>query len=231
MNQVDFLPESYRRTQQRRGRQLRHIMLVLAVASGLVFAAAATKSQTRKAKLNAERLEGTVESEQVTLGALADLEREHKGLMNRSRLRRELEPTVMYSQVIASITEVLPAEVALSELTMQTVKPAPEPKETDAQREARQRRSAKNKDKKPIYEPHLIGVEITGLASDDLAVAHLVSSLDAHPLFSRVTMRSSRTIQTQGVHAREFSLTATVDLDRELKWANPDALVEVTLAD
>jgi len=229
MNQINFLPESYRRSQQRRGRMLRQAVLVLSVAGCLVLAAIVAETHSRSERLHAERLEDTVKSEQVTLGALAEIEHDHAALLNRARLRQELEPAVMYSQVIAALSKAMPEEVAVTGVEMLTVKPKPEPKETEAQREARKRRSSRHENKDVVYEPYLIQLEIDGLAPDDVSVAMLVAALDEHPLFSRVTMRSSRTTNTQGLQAREFSLTATIDLDREFDWIEPSS--EVAHAD
>ena len=73
-----------------------------------------------------------------------------------------------------------------------------------------------------------IRVELEALAPDDLSVATFVSELDASPLFTGVKMRSSRSTETRGVFAREFRLTAVVDLDRNFKWLDRE---EVARAD
>jgi hypothetical protein len=195
--------------------------LLLTIAAGcLAGAAVGIKAHSHRLADTADRLESTVKSEQGALGVLAMLKRERDELIKQVELKRDLMPSVSYSQALASLTAVLPPQVAVSELVLRSVHPAPEPIETEAERQARRARPAKptaDGETEP-YEPNLIGIELRGLAADDSSVARLVSRMDEHPLFSRVTMRSSRGVQKQGLEAREFSLTATIDLDRRFEW-------------
>ncbi len=230
MNQIDFLPESYRRTNQRRGRRVRQIMLVVIVVLVLIGTTVAMKTHTANLTRTAERLDDTVQTEQGSLGVLAMLKRERDELQKHIELQRDLLPAVSYSQVIAAISHALPEEIAIRDLVLRTVQPKPEPIETDAMREARLAQSArvKTSGQKPPVEPHLIGIELEGVSPSDLAVATLISTLDQDPLFSRVTMRSSRSVERHHLRMREFTLTATVDLDRRFEWTQ--TVAEVNLA-
>lgn len=228
MNEINFLPESYLQAQKRRGRLLRQVALVASVAGCLIVATVGLKANSASQRNHAERLEETVRAEQGALTVFSGLEDEHASLTKRVELQRRLEPPVTYHQIVTELSQALPAEVAVTEVVMRSVRPAPEPIETDAQREARLKRE-EDREKAAKIEPHLVGIEIQGLASDDLAVATLVSTLDGHPLFSRVTMRSSRAVSRNGLQAREFSLTTTVDLDRKFRWIEADQ--EVAHAD
>ena len=170
----------------------------------------------------AARIEDTVKTEKGSLGVLAGLQSEQEQLLKRLELREQLLPPVSYAQIISAISQTIPGEVAVTEMVMKSVHPKPEPIETDAEREARLAGQTRKDKKTPekTYEPHLVGIEMQGIAPDDLTVASLVQQLDRHPLFSRVTMRASRSVNTsQGLQAREFSLTATVDMDRKFIWS------------
>ncbi|MEM9420228.1 MAG: PilN domain-containing protein [Planctomycetota bacterium] len=225
MTQVDFLPESFHRAQQRRGRLFRQIILLGATVGCLAVASLGLRAHTANQLRTAERLEATVESERTAMGLINGLDHERKELLKTFDLKRELDPPVTYSQVLAIFGHVLPEAIAVTELSMTSVRPKPEPLAVE---EARGRKQ--NEETEKVEEPHLIGLELRGLAPDDLAVARLVSALDEHPMFERVTMRSSEGVQTQGVIAREFSLTATVDLDREFRWTDHET-EEVAHAD
>ena len=229
MNQINFLPESYRRAQKRRGRLLRQIALVSSVAGCLVIATIGLKANSIGQSRAADRLEQTLEAEQGALGVISDIEQRHASLLKRAELKRTLIPPVSYHQALGALSQNMPEQIAVTELIMTSVRPKPEPIETDAEREARLKRNATPKDQPAPYEPHLIGIELEALAPDDLAVASFVAQLDESPLFSRVTMRSSRAVVTDGLQARRFSLTATIDLDREFRWS--DANPEVAHAD
>ena len=220
MNQIDFLPESYLRAQRRRGRWFRQVLAVLGVAALLAGTAVLMRSHSANLEHTAQRLEDTVETERGSLGMLAMLQRERDQLERQVQLQRELTPEVSYGQVLAALTGALPPGVAVRELTLRSVYPAPEPIETDAEREARLAQSARTRGGQATaaIEPHLIGIEFRGVSPTDLAVATLIATLDEDPLFSRVTMRSSRGVERESLRMREFSLTATVDLDRHFEW-------------
>ena len=223
MNQIDFLPESFRRRQRRRGRLIRQIVAVFAVAAVLAGTAVLMRGHSRGLQATAQRLEDTVDTERGSLGMLAMLQRERDQLEKQVELQRELTPEVSYSQVLAALTRSLPPGVAIRELTLRTVYPKPEPIETDAEREARLAKSNRQRTQKipATVEPYLIGIEFRGVSPTDMAVATLIATLDDDPLFSRVTMRSSRGVERQNLRLREFTLTATVDLDRHFEWTPP----------
>lgn len=223
--QVDFLPESYRKARQRRGRLVRQIALVGSIAGCLALATLTMKAHSHSQRATAERLEDTVKSEQTALGVVSGLNQERRQLLDNFDLKKELAPPIIYSQVIAEIGHALPEGVAMMELAMRSVRPKPE-----ALVEKNEGRKESDANKPKPYEPNLIGIELRGLAPDDLTVATLVSTLDENAMFSRVTMRSSEAVTTQGLHARQFNLTAIVDLDRDIRWAD-DAPTEVAHVD
>lgn len=216
MTQVDFLPESYHQARKLRGRLIRQIVLVACVAGCLVAATIGIKAHSLNQARTAERLEDTADSERTALNLISGLDHERQALLKSFELKRELEPPVTYAQVLASLGHVLPEGIAVTELSMMSVRPEPEPLR-DAKSAGRKQPQAQAEAPR---EPDLIGLEIRGLAPDDLAVAVLVSALDEHPLFERVTMRSSEGVEEDGLLAREFNLTATVDVDREFRWVN-----------
>jgi len=192
----------------------RQVALVASVAGCLAAAAVGIKAHSHHQSRTAERLEATVQSELTALDVITGLNHERQELLKTFDLKRELEPPATYSQVLALLGHALPKGVAVTELSMLAVRPRPEPVED---KRASRRKAKPVAEAKP-QEPHLISIELSGLAPDDLSVAVLVSTLDEHPLFSRVTMRSSESVDVEGLIAREFSLTATVDLDRKFKW-------------
>lgn len=218
--QVDFLPESFRQARRRRGRLIRQVALVGSIAGCLALATVALKTHSHHQRGTAERLEDTVKSEQNALTVLSGLNQQQRQLIDTFDLKQELQPQVRYTQVITELGHALPEGVAVVELALRSVRPKPEPMGSDKPSGRRESDAEKPRD----YEPNVIGVEMQGLAPDDLSVARLVSALDEHPLFSRVTMRSSQAVTMRDLIARKFSLTATVDLDRDVRWVTPTAM-------
>jgi hypothetical protein len=227
MSELNFIPDSYYRAQRRRGRRVRQGLLLLAVAAGLCVAGVGMKGRSLAQLETAERLEEVLDTEQGSLGVLAMLQREKQELVQQVDLHRDLVPTVSYADVIAAVNHALPDEIAMTELVLRSVRPDPEPRAaadtTTATRRGGQAEETQD------HEPNLIGLELLGLAPDDLAIARLVSNLHEDPLFSRIKMRSSRALTVGPIRAREFSLTLTVDLDRRIEWI--DSPAEVAHAD
>ena len=219
MNTVDFLPPSYVRRQRRKVRTCRQVALVAVVATLLGFWAVALEANQHGQRRLAEQLESAVAAEADRRTVLTRLESTHDSLLRQMAVNRELSQPVSYTQVLATLGSLLPGEVTVTDLRLESVRPAPA-------------KPAAKGDPAPVKvlvkQDDFIRVELEALAPDDLSVATFVSELDASPLFSGVKMRSSRSIETRGVFAREFRLTAVVDLDRDFKWLDRE---EVARAD
>lgn len=229
MNQINFLPDSYRHAQKRRLRTLQQAVLVALTAASCVAGAIGLKARSHAMSRNADNMEQTVRAEREALGAISEIEKQHASLMKRAKLQKTLMPPVSYHRVIAALSGTLSPDIAIKELVMTSVRPKPEPAKTPAQRKANHKHKTESEPSTAKKQPHVIGVELQGLAPDDLAVAGLVAALDGHALFSRVTMRSSQTVTVRGLRARAFNVTATIDLDREFDWVSPSP--EVARAD
>ncbi|MEM9883752.1 MAG: PilN domain-containing protein [Planctomycetota bacterium] len=212
---MNFLPKSYRQARSRRGRVMRRVALVAAAAGCVGAATVGMKAHSRSLRLTAERLEDTVQTERTTMGVITGLDKRRSELLAQFDLKRELVPALTYSQVLSALSATLPEGVAVSELAMRSVRPKPEPRVVP---EATGRRGGGAVSEEPAYEPDVVGVELIGLAPDDLSVASWVAALDGHPFFSKVSLRSTRPVETRGLIARRFSLSAVVDLDREFRW-------------
>ena len=135
MTQIDFLPDSYRRAQKRRGRVARTVLLTAIAAGVLVVATVGLKAHRVSLERTAARIEDTVKTEKGSLGVLAGLQSEQEQLLKRLELREQLLPPVSYAQIISAISQTIPDEVAVTEMVMKSVHPKPEPIETDAERE------------------------------------------------------------------------------------------------
>ncbi len=211
MNHVDFLPPSYRRRQRRIARTYRQVALVAVAATLLGFWAVALEANHYGQRKLAEQLESSVQAKADRLTVLARMDRTYAALTRQSEVYRELSQPVSYTQVLGVLATLLPDEVAVTDLLLESVRPTPR-KASDKP----DKKAAKTK----VKQDDFIRVELEALAPDDLSVATFVSELDANPLFSGVKMRSSRSVETRGVYARQFRLTALVDLDRDFEWTD-----------
>lgn len=216
MNEVDFLPESYRKVKRRRGRMFRQGTLMAIAVSSFVLWGVALKTHSVGQRQYAEQLESTLVSEQGKLQVLAQLNNEYGDLQRQLKLNRELSQPVTFSQIIGYLGVQMPDEVAITELVLNARRPKPEPLAEESATSGR--RTKDDRDAGP--EPNYIQIELEGVAPNDLSLANFISAVDENPLFSQVYMGSSRTIEMKGLVARQFRMSAVVELDRDFVWAS-----------
>ncbi len=134
-------------------------------------------------------------------------------------LRDDLKAPVPVSSAIATIAELMPASMGLTQWSW-TAPPA-EPKPLKKTRSRKRRRG-------PEQVP-TIKLSLTGMAPNDLAIARLIGRLDERPLFANVELVYSQALETDELMARQFQITAQVPLNRPYQLQEPQA--EVAHAD
>lgn len=214
MKQVNFLPESYVRTQQRRKRVYRQFSLIVVAAVCFAFWGIGLQADRVHHRRLAEEVESAMVNEKSKLDAMASLDKDYQALSRQAELNRELTQPVTFTRVLETLGELTPQEVAMVDLSLVSVRPTPQATST--------KKANKKSDEPEKRQPDLIEVELEALAPSDLSVAKLVSSLSDSPLFTSVKMRSSRTVEQDGYYVRRFRLTAVIDLDREFRWVSED---------
>jgi hypothetical protein len=215
MNNVNFLPKSYLRRQKRQRRLLRQSGLIAVSLVALGFWFVGLKAENYRLGNLAAQTEASVKQAEAELQQIKTYQREIGSLQAEHELNRQLAQPVSYGQVLAVLGAITPDEVAMTRLSLDSHRPEPAKAEVAGSSKRKAKRASKEV---KAEEPDFIEVEIDGLAPDDISVAALISELDSHPLFSSVKIRSSRSIETRGVIARQFYLSAKVDLAREFEW-------------
>ncbi len=225
MNEINFLPQSYRdrlRTRQRRVRE-GAVVLLLCGALGVYWTYGMTaRMSLRQQALQAEdRLANALSTEQQVL----ELREVKEQLMEQRRVQRAVRVPVRHHQVVRVLGSLLPESMALRALTLENDRPTPKAWQPPAEEIDDERAGGV-----PVFsaeptkaEPNLIKVEFEAVAPDDLTVAALIASMSEHPLFTGVKLHSSRYVETQGLAARQFRVTANVDLSREYVWTDPSS--------
>ena len=124
---VNFLPESY--LQRRDLRQVKRKCVLLGLGGVLVIAAwgMVQFSATTRLGAKAEALAAEAQAAERMQLELTRLRDQHGSLLQQVEVGRELSMPLHQAEVIRLLSDVLPEEVVLSELNIQTVRPAPEP--------------------------------------------------------------------------------------------------------
>lgn len=227
MNQVNFLPDSYLRRRARRNRVARQVLLVAIVAGGLsVWGGLIRGANVMKAD-TARTLDGQVAAARKMQTEMNRLKTRRAALTHQVKVQRELAQSISHTDVIASLAEMVPPQIALTELQMLTRRPKPTPVVPSGSRRSSRRHSSTTAAATDPIER--LEIEFSALAPDPASVANLVEAFSRHPMITQVQMRHTRAIEVRGVLAREFKLMIQVDLNRQ--FMDPDKVAEVAHAD
>jgi hypothetical protein len=206
MNHVNFLPESFIRQRAIRQRKTRHMLIV----AGTVLCMAAwyigARAQIMALRSESNQLKADIVSAMTQKSEMVKLQIEQKQLVHKVKVQSELAQSLKHSQILALLADMMPASMAMNELTMLNQRP---PLRTNTEKVS--------KDGKPIphpTEPNLVSIQLDGLAPDDLLIANLVGDLTEHPAFENVKMLHSKAVTVEKVQARSFRLEMVVPLAR-----------------
>lgn len=216
MNEINFLPQSYRARLHARIRHVRQVGLVvvvtLAMAAYWAYGLTGGMMLRRAAEGAEDQLANALSRESQVLV----LREQKKTLAEARGIQRELRVPIRYFEVLNVLGTLVPEPVALRELVFDNKRPAPKPfvAASDPTKNRPQPAFTVAKTEKKA-EPDVMNITIEGLAPDDLSVAELIAGMSSTALFSDVKLRSSRFTETQGVAARQFRISAQIDLGRD----------------
>lgn len=210
--QINFLPESFLRKQKRRGRIVREIVLVGAVAGCLFILSGATHARYIRLQQMVSLQEEKASSAQQTAAEVSKMQKLQSELAMQIGIQRRLEAPVTHTKVLAALSHLAPPSITMTDvsMTMDVPKPTTKPsasKKTDA------------KASKAAPPPSLTSVrmEVVGLSPSDVEVANFVGTLSENPLFSNVKMRYIRATRSKNIAARQFRIEMEVLLNREYR--------------
>lgn len=211
MSQINFLPETFqraRRRQQRRPIEFLCIAGTLVALGGLWLSMSGPDSALAN---QAKQLDRDLEE-------IEQLQAEHTHLIqNRSQLQRKLitaretyQP-INATQILSRLSAMAPETIRLVNVEFAAERPAPEGMPDP---NAANKKVVGKKEKAKPKEPSLMKITITGHAPSDDQLVTLIRRMDADPVFTSVTMRSSRQDKTKTHFVRTFHLDVVIDLDR-----------------
>lgn len=220
MKPVNFLPEQFVRQRAARRRRSQHIVLVAAVAVGLVGWWLTGAAQVEILREQAQTLQDQVEDAHGQLSEVNILRQKRADLIQQVRIQRELAQPIQHAQVLSMLGRAMPPAVGATEMLVlaqrNPLKQAPPPG-TKARRA---------REVKPL-EPEKLKIELTGLSPSDEQVANFMANLAQEPVFSNVKLLYSRPVTVGRLIGREFRLEMEVMLDRDYRPATPTEVAHV----
>lgn len=208
MNHINFLPERYIELAQRSRRRPMNFLAigitVLALAGAWVLGDRSQALAQRTQQLQAEL------DQRATANTAADaLRREIAEVQAQREIAREISQPVSTAQVLATLAQVAPSAIKVTDLQIVAHRPTPNKPVTEEQGDAPV--------EAPAFEPTWLEVTLSGIAPEQADIVALTRALSEHPLFTQVRLRSSGVAQSEYFEARTFALDIRIDLDREFE--------------
>ncbi len=215
MNEINFLPPSFYRQRKRRRRLYIEAAVIALFAGLLAFAHVLGGQSLQSLRDYAAETEAVGTAAQQKFKDLAALQHEYRQLTSQLGIHRRVSPPVGFTPVLASISNLMPESIALTELKMDCPRPTHPPVELETSKQ-RSSRTAKSK-AAAVKIVEKMRIELTGLSPDDARVADFVGKLAQSPLFTDVKLEFSRSTTQDGLVARRFRVSMLIPLDRDYR--------------
>ncbi len=215
MNTINFLPASYERRRRRRARLVVETALVIVVGALLVGVSAALQIVELNKRQHVNELEHQVLAARKAIDEAAALQALTRELQHQLTLQRELVQPINHSQILATMSQLVPASMTMTEWHATLHCPRPEPYRPATQRTGTQNKRAQATP--PASTPRsYIALTFSGMAARDGDLADLVGALDRHPIFDNVKLHYSRQIEFLRQPCRDFRMSVQVPLNCRL---------------
>ena len=200
MNIIDFLPDRIRAQRQRRRRLIRQGVWVCACALLLLLFAHLRQEYIHAAQTELADMQTYNTSLREQTFAREALEKQQADLEIAKKVAEQLGSRVGALDVLAELGDKIPANMALTSLTVETVEQRLSVEMAGSGRPARASVATVKRDK-PVRRVRLT---ITGLSTSDVEIANFIAQLSVSPLFEDVTMGYVKPVEFRGRTVREF---------------------------
>ncbi len=214
MINVDFLPQTFVAEQLRRQRAWRQGALIAMVAAGMVGWFFLARVHLRERAVYARAVQEELNANRNRVTEMSKLQGQRVLLLHQVKVQRELAQPVNHTTVLATLGSLMPESLAMTGMTVKTLRPTPAAATTGPQPSPGTKKPA-------VSEPDLIRLEVRGLSPSDVEVANFVGRLTEVELFSNVKMHYSRAATVRGYSVREFAVELEVALDRDYQEPMP----------
>lgn len=220
MNEINFLPQSFLESQNRRLRLFREITII----SGMVLISlalfAGQSGRVMSVRNLAERKSEELEAAKLRSKEVARLKDQQQQLKLKLAVHEGLAMPLNVSSILATVSDLLPKRMALTEISCS----ADDPKlDLAALKQTATSRKSKAKAKAPVrIEARVMNIQLTGISPSDVDVANFVGALSASPIFQNVKMRYAKSTKIDKATAREFRIE--MELPMDCIYQNPGLL-------
>ncbi len=203
MSTVNLLPSD---VLKKRSQSRANILLTLlfAVVMGAVIAATIfSERKSRQARKVRERTHRSCEEAARLIHLTQQLDSKRATMVRKAELDLALLEKVPRSYLLALVTNALPKQTAITQVSIETIKPASAPVRRYTRRGSASAAPAPSK--APPATPQ-IQAKITGLAGTDVELAKFIANLARNPLTGSVDLVYSQEKMIGEISVREFQV-------------------------
>ncbi|MCC7351865.1 MAG: PilN domain-containing protein [Phycisphaerales bacterium] len=199
MRELEFLPEWYPRIFRRRRLVMLQAWMVLTFALGLAGWSFLCGRNVKSARAELSTLKGDMSKTDMDLKKLDQLLELKRQWRLQDQVIARLGVHVPSARLIAALESVMPPEMALLNLAVETVE--------------QPRSVAKPNGKSEIVVDRQIKIRMLGVAPTDVDLANFMTRLTAERYFEQVSMSYAKERQERGHVMREFEVVFVVNLN------------------
>jgi Tfp pilus assembly protein PilN len=216
MSQINFLPETFKRAHRRQQRRPLEFLVIVGTLVALAGLWLSTSGPDSALADQAEQLDQNLEEIAQLRSEQDRLFRERSGLQRKLMTARETYQPISATQVISRLSALTPESIRLVNFEIAAVRPDPQAKPEPT---GNKKVVGKTPASKPA-DPNLMKLTITGHAPSDEQLVTLIRRMDSDPVFTSVSLRSSKQDKTKTHYVRTFHLDVVIDLDRRFVESN-----------
>lgn len=206
MREVEFLPEWYPKVRQRRRMVALQAWITLILLCGLGLWTLLVQQNVRAREIELASLGSDLDQSETELQRLEDLLQLQRQLGQQDAIFMKIGRPVEATRVITTLEQMMPNDMALLDLWLDTEEAPKASTERTGGLAARAAREQKDQaDAKLRFRMH-------GVAPTDVDLAEFLAKLTARPFFKNVELLYSHERQDRGHLMREFEVTFTMDL-------------------
>lgn len=210
MSQINFLPESFKRTRRRQQRRPAEFALIAGTLLALAVFWLLTGGPDHALANHNEQLDRSLDEIAQLQSAKNRLISERSTLQRKLMIARETYQPISATQLLSRLSKLTPEPVRLINVEMSAHRPKPQAKQTAVAN----KKMVGKATKALASESSQMKINITGHSPSDEQLVTLIRELSADPVFTSVALRSSKQDKTQTHYVRTFHLDVAVDLNR-----------------
>ncbi len=213
LEQLDFLPKWYVKRESRKSTIRRHALLGVVAIGVMILAATLLQVRREELRLYSSTLQNRMKSTNQRVTEVVKLQKEKLELLAKAQILRQLQPSMGYGQIVATLSSMTPKGVGLDALDVRTDQVKTVRPVEKAAGAAPDPRLVMTKPKTITEYHEVVRLEVTGHAPADVMIANYIGKLAESGLFQNVKMMYARQGRLDGVESREFMIRMDVPLN------------------